>query len=81
MNVRLGDRATVSVRTELLIKQKMSWEEMVCGDNGLSEDALGVLMGANKYLAEQASDDELELPRRLAESLTEAICAAEALGL
>lgn len=81
MNIAV--RIDVSIATELKVKQSMSWQDLICGEHGLTEEAVTVLMGARHYLTMRDGEDEetSELPTRLAESMTEAICAAEALGL
>ncbi len=79
--MNIAARITVSVATELKVKQGMPWQELICGEHGLTEEAVVVLMGARQMLAEQSGELDGELPDRLAESLTEAICFAEDQGL
>lgn len=68
----------ISVLTELQIKKNLSWRELWLPQNQLSDEALDVLNGAYHYLTGmQLGVNE----QWYAESMTEAICFAEAEGL
>lgn len=68
----------VSLLTELMVKKDLPWRELWLQHNRLSDEALDLLNGAYQWLTGmQLGVNEYWY----AESMTEAICAAEALGL
>lgn len=72
------NKIKIPVLTELMVKKDLPWDELWLPQNRLSEEALDVLNGAYNYLTKlQLGVNE----QWYAESMTEAICAAEALGI
>jgi len=72
------NKIKIPVLTELLVKKDLPWEELWAPGNRLSEEALDVLNGAYHYLTGM----QLGVTEHwYAESMTEAICFAEAEGL